>query len=311
MKKVKTINPKVIRNEEIEDEMVNQIIEKSDVKDVKSAISIQPIIFSKELNCNLKTSSILDAPLNIFRFMNFEYGGDNNTYLENLNDNSLYNITMDNKYLAAKLATDYIIQNSFINICNMIDNSEFTKLGYSDYFNIKQFVNDELLKFRDWIYDIINACIYPANKLITCEKKEFDKNTKSLIDFLTIKSSQISICIYNALCIGIDKAINDIVFQVHVIPNINLLYDKLKSDYGFGSKMHNIINEYNFSTCASIYLKTLFAEDMKWLVKVIQEITENTLIEGLVGGAYWYFEDEIEYRKRQKDPTTYDDILNF
>ena len=106
---------------------------------------------------------------------------------------------------------------------------------------------------------------------------------------------QISTYVINAICMGIDKAINDVTLDVHIIPNIDKLFDKLYSDKEFTSAKS--INRYNVNTYASIYLKSLLNNDIEKLSTIIFEVNYDILLSYMPYTAYFVINDRITMRE--------------
>lgn len=312
MKRKLSISPEVIKNEELEDNYISKIdnlkFELANQKSeqmVKPAISITPIVFSEELGNNIINHTPLDIPLNFFAYRNLEMI--KNGYWDDLSVSSLNALNVNNLRLVTDLITDFIIQNSFVNICNFVDHSELVKRGYGDFFNIKQFIQDELYRSTHTIYSFIEniaTSYYTDQKnsfssLSILNEEDSQKNIDSTINYISVLADQITVIVMNDICIGIDKAINDVVLQTHIIPNIDILLNKLYHDDEFLSSKS--INKLNINTYASIYLKTLLNDNIVKLNKVISDTIHTILLNDLPSTFYYGISDHINYSKNQKD----------
>lgn len=131
-RRMKVVNPETIRNEEMEDNDIMQIansynhdLDQPVVKEARRAISITPIVFSDEIDGCIINHTPLDIPLNFFASANLDMLKEGS--LDNLSKASLRILNITNMRLTNKLISDFIIQNAFVNVCNVIDHSELVK----------------------------------------------------------------------------------------------------------------------------------------------------------------------------------------
>lgn len=319
-RRMKVVNPETIRNEEMEDNDIMQIANSCShelnqppvEKEVRRAISITPIVFSDEIDGCIINHTPLDIPLNFFASANLDMLKEG--YLDKLSKASLRKLNITNMGLTDKLISDFIIQNAFVNVCNVIDHSELVKKGYNEFFNIKQFIYDELNNLSPYIKNIINDTshqypkdndCYSALSYVPNDMDATEQNMENTFNFMYIACSQISTYVINAICMGIDKAINDATLDVHIIPNIDKLFDKLYCDKEFTSAKS--INRYNVNTYASIYLKSLLNNDIEKLATIIFEVNYDILLSYMPCTSYFVINDcitmreEDDYNKSRKN----------
>ena len=309
-RRMKVVNPETIRNEEMEDNDIMQIANSCNhelnqppvEKEVRLAISITPIVFSDEINGCITNHTPLDIPLNFFASANLDMLKE--CSLDKLSKTSLRSLNITNMELISKLISDFIIQNTFINACNVIDHSELVKRGYNEFFNIKQFIYDELKQLSSCISAIINETshnycrdndCYSALSYVPNDIDATKQNIENTFNFMYSVCGQISTYIINAICMGIDKAINDVTLDVHIIPNIDKLFDKLYCDKEFTSAKS--INRYNVNTYASIYLKSLLNNDIEKLATIVFEVNYDILLTYMHYTSYFVVNDCITMRK--------------
>lgn len=298
-----------LMKEELEDTDV-MAVESSAVDKVEKRNGvICPLIFSDNRKF-IAEHSIIDVPLNRFMQGNIAAIRD---CTRNLSPRTLASRGYDNIEVAKILITDFIIQNVFPNACSLLVN-EPDFLRYKEYFYLEQFIQKELDDSKNYIRLLLDNCCYSNrasgtkndyysayNSVVVDDNDETAKNVEVTMNNIAIICNQIKSIIYNAVCVGIDKGINDVIFEVHINPNNDEFIRRLTDDKSY----YNFINEYeekgykiDYNTAVALYLKNIIYNgyNMRPFIYAINNIVETSVMNYLPVTGFYLFYDLANMR---------------
>lgn len=311
------VDKRKLMEEEVEDRDImtveNSTIATLHQLEKESHKVICPIVFSEDVNDIITDHSIIDIPLNEFIKGNvicFK------SKTANLSKEILFSRGYDNNEIATTLLTDFIIQNVFFNACTLIPPA----IGYyNNYFYLAQYIQKELDDAKNHIYNLILSCTssgFCADKLsyisayesvVPEDETKSEENIDVSMNSIGIISYQIKALIFNAVCVGIDKAINDVLCNVHINPNIISLQKDILDDRNYILFLNCIFgkgnyDKSNFTLYSAMYLKSMIyhSDQMKSFTKVVNDIIFNSIMNYLPKtGFYWYTDNAKMKRDRE------------
>ena len=279
-------------DQKVEKEITEPVIKPFDNGNKDGAI--RPIIFTSIGNCRNKGLS--EFPLMFSRSANLYVTANGDKLLDPIIEQRLLNnLDSNNNSIAISNLTNYILQNSFMNICSALNSSK-----YACYFGIipvlpyiqEELFGDEFIyAIRGILCDLI-ICNYNTINMYTEFNEDFVAQS---IAFAENISMQISQMICTNICRGAEKAITEVGMQVHIAPGINDLYRKLLNDF---DRLKDVKNEMprDFNTHCTILLKQLFAEIIeRTMFTSINKDIKQVLINNIVGTFYFVYNDYLYY----------------
>lgn len=180
---------------------------------------IEPIIFvSDGFNSN---PSLFELPM--------EYTASFNEFVKESNicssfvKNDVLNFDHNAIEIACNQTFNFIMQSvvaSFANFINHI-NTKYDNLLLP--FSIMEFVMEEMKKSEYKISRGIRDYIYTISSFNALDE---EVNNKRKIEYSFVLAAQLSQFLFNDICYGTDKAINDIILGIHISPNYNIIINK-------------------------------------------------------------------------------------
>ncbi len=158
-----------------------------------------------------------------------------NVYKSFMFDN-LWKLANNQSQLYAEEVTNYVVQNTFISFCAMLDNTGRNFREIIDYLPIKRYVLEELNKNSSFgpghtsdIFEIIYAFVsdYSKNSFVelfnskTTNDDEIQKENAKLQAYCVSSSAQLSQMIYSKICSGCDRALTE--YLLDDTPNIEYI----------------------------------------------------------------------------------------
>lgn len=231
--------------------------------------AITPFVFTSfgRHCCN---RSLHDLPLQVFTDNNEFVASHPNEFLTPIANikTAINSLSFNSKKITIKMVKDYIVQNSFISICNAISMSSLAK--YYDLIPIKEYIWEEFSKdylLEEILYTALN--VFSNNPVAySMENSELNKNASEVVgSFMCNIGLQLSSVISSIFAIGADKAINDIILGGKFTPVLyNLINDLIQENVNL-QKLHDRpdINGY-----VALFVK----EDLN---KIIYRLIESTI----------------------------------
>jgi hypothetical protein len=184
------------------------------------------------------------------------------------------------------ISDDYIKNESFVSFCSFIDWLNFNEFnGLLSNFRIKETVRDYINKSE------IFACLRDNNYLVcvsVADYNNFDDKYQSIISYCRNLGTQISLLIANSICCGIEDAVNDVLLDIHSVPNINKIYDRILE---LDSPYVKSINDHpeDFNTYCSCAVKSIIRDNLDDLIigTICPGVT-NFLIYSIWNGSFVY-----------------------
>ena len=255
------------------------------LKDVISPLAFSPIIFGEEVS----KPSLIDYPLLCSTQINLNEMEYINKKSEVLSNGQLYKLSSLNNNLVIYQLENYISQIIITNFCAAFSCNE-NKLLFS-YIPLIQYVVDEVNKLFNNRYDFYDQILHQM----------INSNTYSSLDTysqLSLKRNMIKMNEYiilleqyacSALSVACDRAINDVIYQIHVIPNIKELYKKLADNNEF---LSSIRGSADYQTKAAQFLKDICVEIIdNSMCGIAESITK--IIFNLPQNPFFMFKDEL------------------
>ena len=232
-----------------------------------SMLRISPIIFTSI--GNNKNYGLIDLPLQISQAVNFKVLDDEKR-LELLTNRQLNTLKFESRDIASIEATNYIIQNSFMSFCSLIDQCDLNQnTKVLTYLPIKQMVYESLEKAYYSINNNIESLIKTFALSHESNFKDADDVQNATLDNVINYSLSIRDIILqyivDAICIGTDKAVNDILMQVHTVPNINEIYLEISRYITNLGEFKKSCPE-SYSTICAIAIKSYLRDQINILI---------------------------------------------
>lgn len=283
--------------EELEDQMimddqeaaVAELAEKYRKKNI-----VNPIIFTS--NGELCRNNMLhDLPINLFAKSNFQTIINADAAIGNLSPVDLYLLDNNSRNIYIRMLNEYILQESFLNFCNVINSSELAP--YLAYIPIKAKVK-ERLDTNIAVENILVSFFMSSNSDFSSHR-DSEQDMNRTMELSMQISLQITHSVIMYICMGIDEAINDIILQVHLIPNIENLYDKILKDRNFASYRKQ--SKDNNQDLIALYLKTIARNDITNILFPIIGRSVTNVLQSSIGAGYYAYHDFAEYQLNNKN----------
>lgn len=231
------------------------------------SIRISPIVFTSI--GNNRNYGLIDLPLQISQAINFKISDDYER-LDSLTDSQLRTLNFESRGITAYEAANYIIQNSFMSFCSLIDQCDLNQnTKVLTYLPIKQMVYESLNKAHRPVcdnLDHLNRTFAVSHESIF--KDANDVQHAALDNTVNYALSIRDIILQNivdAICIGTDKAVNDILMQVHTVPNINEIYLEISRYIPAAGEFQKSAPE-AYSTVCTIAIKSYLRDQIITLI---------------------------------------------
>ena len=300
-------NKKDLRREleaEKEDELIDVIFDQDNSEIINKNFKeiIEPIVFVGKEKYNVpglnELPSQITSNYNLFVTRNID------ELLNHLDKNSITDLEFNSLQTATDQALYNIIQNTFFNFCSVIDSMNYPLL---DYFPIKQFVHDSLNIVSSNIRIMVSQFIAGDNAPTSLKFNDEDINNMST--FRQLVAGQIANYIFGIICFSVDGAINDILLQVHLVPNIDRIYTQLYNDSEFIRKNWNNKKKFdsNYGELAAISLKNTIRQELdnnlyEMIIKSTDYILHNsTLSLYYIFGDFKELNSKIRNNKNDKE----------
>ena len=272
--------------EEKEDEMINEVSNESEDEIIK------PIIFVGE-------KAYREPGLNELPYQNMLNYNKSAAQLAKsvvlpLGLSAINSLGFNNFNIIVEQAANNIIQNTFFNFCSVIDSMNYSLL---DYFPIKQVVHDSMntiaANVRNMVMDFVGGSNAPSSL------KNTDEDINNMKNFAQFIAGQITNYLFGDICYATDNAINDILLQVHLVPNINYIYSTLYNESEFLQKNWKNRKKFdgNFGELAAIYLKGVIREQLDNNLYTIMLVSTHNILGSCILTIYYVYNDIYHYSR--------------
>ena len=269
---------------ELEEEKEDNII--NEIENV-----IRPIVFVGEEEFD--TPGLLELPSQITTEYNILIAR-NGSLIWDLDNSSIDNLKFNSLQIAVDQTVYSIIQNTFFNFCSVIDSMNYSVL---EYFPIKQFVYSAMNKVSPNIRTMVFQFIGGNNAPTAYKNNEKDINNCKTFEHHI--AGQITNYLFGIICFAVDDAINDILLQVHLVPNIDRIYSLLYDDSEFLQKNWKNKKKFdsNYGELAAIFLKNIIREALyNILLHMMLDCIDNILFSS-VSTLYYVFGDMVKFKE--------------
>lgn len=230
--------------------------------------AITPLIFTSFGHCCNR--SLHDLPLQVFTDNNEFVASHPNEFLTpiaNIHE-ATSKLNFNSQKIAIKMVRDYIIQNSFISICNAISMSNLAK--YYDIIPIKEYIWEEFCK-DDLIEDLLYTALRNFSSspvAYSMQNAEINKDSSNVVgSFMCNIGLQLSSIISSIFAIGADKAVNDIILGGKFTPVLDNLIGNLIQE---SNTLQKISDKPDIQAYVALFVK----ED---LMRIIYRLIESTI----------------------------------
>lgn len=252
--------------------------------------TIVPIIFTSFGHC--RNNGLTNLPLNFSASANKYIIENAETMLDPIvKKKSLYQLDRNNENIIINNLKTYIVQNSIMNICSVLNSSE-----YGHYFNIipvLPYIQNEL---QESAFDIAILLQQISSEIGTeyMDTGMQEEMVNHTIAFMKNISMQISQIVCLAICKGADKAITEVGMNIHIAPGINDLYKAIINDF---PAIREIKENYpqDLATHCTILLKQLFSDIVERIMfNTINKDIQYVLI-NILSTFYYQYNDYLYY----------------
>lgn len=272
--------------EEKEDEMINEVSNESE-DDI-----IKPIIFIGEKA--YREPGLNELPYQHMLNYNKSAAQLAESVVLPLGLSAINSLNFNNFNIIVEQAVNNIIQNTFFNFCSVIDSMNCSLL---DYFPIKQVVHDSMntiaVNVRNMVMDFVGGSNAPSSL------KNTDEDINNMQNFAQFIAGQITNYLFGDICYATDNAINDILLQVHLVPNINYIYSTLYNESEFLQKNWKNRKKFdgNFGELAAIYLKGVIREQLDNNLYTIMLVSTHNILGSCILTIYYVYNDIYHYSR--------------
>ena len=272
--------------EEKEDEMINEVSNESEDEIIK------PIIFVGEKA--YREPGLNELPYQHMLNYNKSAAQLAKSVVLPLGLSAINSLNFNNFNIIVEQAANNIIQNTFFNFCSVIDSMNCSLL---DYFPIKQVVHDSMntiaVNVRNMVMDFVGGSNAPSSL------KNTDEDINNMQNFAQFIAGQITNYLFGDICYATDNAINDILLQVHLVPNIDYIYSTLYNESEFLQKNWKNRKKFdgNFGELAAIYLKGVIREQLDNNLYTIMLISINNILGSCILTIYYVYNDIYHYSR--------------
>lgn len=267
--------------------------EKTDLECIKEVTDenvspIHPIIFTNiGLSCN---NSLIDYPLNLMSDINLFIVQNEDKMLKTLDQTLLRRLDNNSRNLTKIEVVNFIKQTAIMNFCSIFNSSEYRK--YFDMIPVLEMVKEEI--DNDYAIERILETVFwdeVFGSYLT--SREDLLRTRAFVDNISYQLGQ-AVC--SSICLGADKAINDVVLQIHVVPNIKNLYKQLLDDNKFLAKL-NQESPQDYPTFVAIHLKEIVMDMVNDIINSVIGPSITLIMRSLVYTAFFSYSDYLYYDK--------------
>ena len=272
--------------EEKEDEMIDEVSNESKDKTIK------PIIFVGEKL--YREPGLNELPYQYMLNYNMVAARSAKSTVIPLGLHAINSLNFNNLQIITEQVANNIIQNTFFNFCSVIDSMNYSSL---DYFPIKQFVHDSMntivVNVRNMVMDFVGGSNAPSSL------KNTDEDINNMQNFAQFIAGQITNYLFGDICYATDNAINDILLQVHLVPNIDYIYSTLYNESEFLQKNWKNRKKFdgNFGELAAIYLKGVIREQLDNNLYTIMLVSINNILGSCALTIYYVYNDIYHYSR--------------
>lgn len=272
--------------EEKEDEMINEVSNESEDEIIK------PIIFIGEKA--YREPGLNELPYQHMLNYNKSAAQLAKSVVLPLGLSAINSLNFNNFNIIVEQAVNNIIQNTFFNFCSVIDSMNCSLL---DYFPIKQVVHDSMntiaVNVRNMVMDFVGGSNAPSSL------KNTDEDINNMQNFAQFIAGQITNYLFGDICYATDNAINDILLQVHLVPNINYIYSTLYNESEFLQKNWKNRKKFdgNFGELAAIYLKGVIREQLDNNLYTIMLVSTHNILGSCILTIYYVYNDIYHYSR--------------
>ena len=272
--------------EEKEDEMINEVSNESEDEIIK------PIIFVGEKA--YREPGLNELPYQHMLNYNKSAAQLAKSVVLPLGLSAINSLNFNNFNIIVEQAANNIIQNTFFNFCSVIDSMNCSLL---DYFPIKQVVHDSMntivVNVRNMVMDFVGGSNAPSSL------KNTDEDINNMKNFAQFIAGQITNYLFGDICYATDNAINDILLQVHLVPNINYIYSTLYNESEFLQKNWKNRKKFdgNFGELAAIYLKGVIREQLDNNLYTIMLVSTHNILGSCILTIYYVYNDIYHYSR--------------
>lgn len=272
--------------EEKEDEMINEVSNESEDEIIK------PIIFVGEKV--YRDPGLNELPYQHMLNYNKSAAQLAKSVVLPLGRSAINSLNFNNLHIITEQAANNIIQNTFFNFCSVIDSMNCSLL---DYFPIKQVVHDYMntiaVNVRNMVMDFVGGSNAPSSL------KNTDEDINNMKNFAQFIAGQITNYLFGDICYATDNAINDILLQVHLVPNIDYIYSTLYNESEFLQKNWKNRKKFdgNFGELAAIYLKGVIREQLDNNLYTIMLVSTHNILGSCILTIYYVYNDIYHYSR--------------
>ena len=272
--------------EEKEDEMINEVSNESEDEIIK------PIIFVGEKA--YREPGLNELPYQHMLNYNKSAAQLAKSVVLPLGLSAINSLNFNNFNIIVEQAANNIIQNTFFNFCSVIDSMNCSLL---DYFPIKQVVHDSMntiaVNVRNMVMDFVGGSNAPSSL------KNTDEDINNMKNFAQFIAGQITNYLFGDICYATDNAINDILLQVHLVPNIDYIYSTLYNESEFLQKNWKNRKKFdgNFGELAAIYLKGVIREQLDNNLYTIMLVSTHNILGSCILTMYYVYNDIYHYSR--------------
>ena len=283
--------------EEKEDEIINEVSNESEDRIIK------PIIFVGEKV--YRDPGLNELPYQYMLNYNMVAARSAKSTVIPLGLHAINSLNFNNLQIITEQVANNIIQNTFFNFCSVIDSMNCSLL---DYFPIKQVVHDSMntiaVNVRNMVMDFVGGSNAPSSL------KNTDEDINNMQNFAQFIAGQITNYLFGDICYATDNAINDILLQVHLVPNIDYIYSTLYNESEFLQKNWKNRKNFdsNFGELAAIYLKGVIREQLDHNLYKMILISVNDILQSSTLTLYYVYNDIYNYSRELDSKNQYNKI---
>lgn len=255
---------------------------------------IQPFIMGSDKP--IDRDMLHSAPLNASAEFNRYVMNNKEEFMKNVK-NSAYMLSDNQKAITAKNYTEFLMRNTFINYCAMVDNFGYRlkklisvvplkETLYSYMFGERSVEYASTLKniVAGYIYGIFNAS---GSVDFVSDDDEFVARARESRYATQVVSSQINQELFSIICHATDTAVSQVYDNVFGSPNYKHILDNAIEILGFEVDKKNSASA---AWAISSAIKEMLAGAINNLMTIITANTDNSIMSGLFGNFYFVFD---------------------
>lgn len=223
------INPKKIRKEKIGDNIIMQADLPDSFKsisneDFKQRKALCPITFTD--NGLLTNYQPFVEPIHMFTAMNGSIAKNPKHSLNPLSISELRGLDNNNRNIIILNTKNYIKQQSFLSFCGYLDSLYISQSYIFNFLNIKETVLDHLNRNYS-IDNILSKFYFSSDTGFSSMDLDDEDRIMATVSYSENITLQIANVILLDISSAVESAVNDIILQIHVVPNIKEIYNEL------------------------------------------------------------------------------------